>query len=400
MADYHFDPLAPSGGDGSQALPYNSFSSYTTGAHRYLLRRNRPAWRETFTFLAGTNGAYLGAYGDGSPPVIDCENTRANAVNLNSRSNCEIEGITFVNHNAGAPDGAIRVSGSGHYIHHCQFVRVRIGVHGANTAGHRVERNRFDIGNPLTPNSAFAVRFDGVSCLNNRVRWNYVTSTAPDMTFMASLQLFNCGAGNRIEFNELYGLLCDGPSLRSGTTGCFLVGNLIYGPRILDALVVEGSSNNFIWNNTAVNSGDVPGHFGPALKMGDEFSTGTPSANNDVANNLWVSLGPINNVMNLVTIGTGNTFRGNRLWRPNGGNIVNLNTGSGTSSLTFAAWQAAGFSTSETFGDPGASESWRPVPGSPLLQSAIDLGPRRDLRLIQGRRFIGAHAAATFRNVP
>jgi hypothetical protein len=34
------------------------------------------------------------------------------------------------------------------------------------------------------------------------------------------------------------------------------------------------------------------------------------------------------------------------------------------------------------------------MPGSPLLNQGADLGPRRDIRGFQGRKFIGAYGAA------
>jgi hypothetical protein len=35
-----------------------------------------------------------------------------------------------------------------------------------------------------------------------------------------------------------------------------------------------------------------------------------------------------------------------------------------------------------------------PLPGSPLLTQGADLGPRRDIRGFQGRKFIGAYGPA------
>lgn len=395
MALKHVNPRAETNGNGnSYETAYNTFAGLTWGSDYYRVYPG--ILRETVTFGA-SNAKIIGAEPD-DMPVIDCENSRTSGINLNGASSCEVAWITVINQNAAPANAGIRVTGSGHYIHHNLTRNCYVGIHANNSANNRIVENWVDCGNPLTPSIAYGIRLNGGSCTGNRVVGNRVYSTAVGMEFIATIEFYAAGTGNWQDGNIVTCPMGDGPSLRLGTTGCYQVRNLIYGPQILDGLVIEGSSGNFTWNNTVFHPGDVESHFGPVFKMGDEFGAGTPSANNDVANNLFVSLGT-KNVMNLVEIGTGNTFRNNRLWRPSGGNIVNLDTGAGVSALTFAQWQAAGFSTDETFLAPDVTDGYRPLPGSALLTAGVDLDYLRDIEGKQGKSFIGAYNAAMLREV-
>jgi hypothetical protein len=55
-------------------------------------------------------------------------------------------------------------------------------------------------------------------------------------------------------------------------------------------------------------------------------------------------------------------------------------------------------SGTNTSTDARASTDGRPLPGSPLLTAGADLGYRRDIENKQGRKFIGAYAAARLRS--
>lgn len=390
MADYCFDFSAAPGGDGSVALPFSTFVGMPLGVHRYMLKRGS-VFNETFTFGAGTNGATLTAYGEGPKPVIDCGNVRATGVDLNAKVGCEVHEIRVINQNAGPTNAGIRVSGSGNKVHHNELINCQTSIHINSSAGNLVYENYIDAGNPLTPTIAYGIRINAVGSINNQVFKNEVTSTAIGMTFMSGIQVYGGGAGNWVYRNNVHDILADGISFRFGTTGCYMVSNFVGRSKILDALVCEGSSGNFIWNNIGINSGDVIGHFGPALKMGNDFGASSPASLNDIANNLLISLGA-NNVINLVPIAVNNTFRNNLLWRPSGGNIVNLSTGGSTAALSFGQWQAAGYSSGEIFGDPLISASYKPFPSSLLLSSGANLGSIRGLSGSRGKRFIGCHA--------
>jgi parallel beta-helix repeat protein len=382
MALRYVNPRAETNGDGlSYETAYNTFAGLTWGAHTYLVYPG--TLRETITFGAGSNGAKMLGFDPHDKPVVDCENTRNSGIDLNAKVGCEIARIRVINQNAAPANAGIRVTGSANHVHHNELANCQTGIHVNASSGNKVERNDVDCGNPLTPSIAYGIRVNNVVSENNIVQYNRLFSTAVGMTFLTAVQCYQVGTGNRLQYNVVTCPQGDGPSFRFGTSGCYMVGNVVYGQGTLDGLVVEGSSGNFIWNNTVIHVGDIPTHFGPGLKMGDEFGAGTPSANNDIANNVLVSLGP-NNCMNLVTIGAGNTFRGNRLWRPSGGGIINLNTGSGTSLLTFSEWQAAGLSTGDTFSEPMLNSDGRPLLDSTLIGAGVHLGYRTD---IEGRQF-------------
>lgn len=391
MATYYFDGDSLTNGVGTIEDPFNTFVGIPTGAHTYLLKRGS-VFREIFTLPAGTNNCVISAYGDTTKelPTFNCENTRADGINLNTRIGVDISFIRFINQNAGPNNAAVRISGSSHKIHDCIFSNCYTSIHLTNSANNRIYKNKIDIGNALTRTIAYGIRLNSTGCINNLVYDNYLYSTA-NLTFGTTIELFNAGAGNWIIGNKVFAPFCDGPSLRNNTTGSYLVSNLIAGARILDALVCEGSSNNFIWNNTSVNFGDLDWHFGPALKMGNEFGAGTPSDFNDVANNLFISWGR-NNIMNLVTIGTNNTFRNNLMYAPRSTNIINLNTGSGTSALNFAQWQATGYSTNDVFALPEINDNYTPKSVSNLNSSTVDLGWLRDVENKYNRKYIGAFA--------
>jgi hypothetical protein len=393
MALKHVNPNAASNGDGdSYDTAYNTFAGLTWGANTYKVYPG--TLRETVTFGAGSNGAKLLGSDASDKPVIDCENTRASGVNLNSRVGCEVANIRVINQNAAVPNAGIRVTGSAHHIHHNETFNCQAGIHVNVSASNRIEHNYIDCGNPLTPTIAYGIRVNGAAATANIVRRNTIRSTATGMTFMSSIQMYETVSGG-IYYNDVQCPIADGPALFRASD-CYLVGNFSGGSGMLDCLIVDASSSCFVYGNTTVHFGDVAGHFGPAFKMGS--ITGDPGEDNDVANNVFISLGA-NNCMNLVTIGAGNTFKTNHLWRPSGGNIVNLNTGSGVSALTFAQWLAAGLTDDDTFGDPLLTDTYRPRAGSPLLGAGTHLGYTRD---IEGKQrpnppSIGAYDVATLR---
>lgn len=391
MATYYFDGDAITNGSGTIESPFNTFVGIPAGAHTYLLNRGS-TFRETFTLPAGTNNCIISSYGDTTKelPTFDCENTRADAINFNTRIGVEVYNIRFINQNASPVNGALRISGSSHKVHDCVFINCQTAIHINNSANNRIYKNKIDIGNTLTRTMAYGIRLNSTGCVNNLIYNNYLYSTA-NLRFGVSIQLFTAGAGNWVIGNKVFTPFCDGPSLRQGTTGSYLVSNLIAGAQILDALVCEGSSNNFIWNNTSVNFGDLSWHFGPALKMGDEFGAGTPSDFNDIANNLFISWGK-NNIMNLVTIGTNNTFRNNCLFATRTSDIINLNTGSGTSALNFAQWQSAGYSTNDFFAAPDINGNYTIKPPGNLSNTGVDLGWLRDVENKYGRAYVGSFA--------
>ena len=69
--------------------------------------------------------------------------------------------------------------------------------------------------------------------------------------------------------------------------------------------------------------------------------------------------------------------------------------GFGQSYTDIAAFEAAhSYATDNSEGDPMVTAQGVPLPGSPLLTQGVDLGPRRDIRGHQSRRFVGAFGAA------
>lgn len=398
MAEVWVRPRKETNGSGtSYDDALNTFAGLTWGSNRYLV--DGGTLRETIAF--GASGAQLVALNLEDPPVVDCEGVRASGINLNSATNCEIAGFTVTGQNAAAVNAAIRVTGSGHYIHHCHTYNNRHGIHLNSAANIRVQHNLVDVGRADDPTQGWGVRLNGAGCTGYDVSWNRFVSTraVPSLyvvgaMFGVCVELNTAGAG-RVRFNTLNGAMCDQIIARGGSVGPVIEGNLAFGTGMLDGIDALNSDAVTLRLNTIIHPGDVPGHAGPCMAIGDDYGTGVASTNVTVAHNLlWA-----NNrlCMSIRPLGAGFASTGNRLYRTNGDGdaVCNVNEGAGFVATNMTAWLAKGYVTEDTYGDPLVGQFGAPLVGSPLLTGRTDGIARRDIRGFQSRRHIGAYGQAT-----
>lgn len=398
MALKYVRPRKETNGSGdSYEDALNTFAGLTWGAHTYLV--DGGTLRETITFSA--SGARLVALNMADRPVVDCEATRASGINLNSTTNCEVAGFAVTGQNAAAVNAAIRVTGSGHHIHHCYTYNNRHGIHLNGSANNRIRHNVVDVGRADDLAQGWGIRLNGSGSTGNDVEFNRVVSTraVPSLYIVGSV--FGHGielsgaVANRVRYNELSAAMCDQIMLRATADDNLVEGNACYGTGMLDGIDALNSDGNILRLNTVIHPGDVPGHAGPCMAIGDDYGTGVAATNTTVAYNLlWAD----NRLcMSIRPLGAGFASVGNRLYRTNGEGdaVCNVNEGAGFVATNMAAWLAKGYVTSDTFGDPLVGVRGVPIPGSPLLTGRADGIARRDIRGFQSRKHIGAYGQAT-----
>ncbi len=370
MATFYIDPSSSINGTGTEEDPKNTFVGITWASdNSYLLKRGTVLY-ETITPTTGDRLTFS-SYGDLNLdlPKVDCSNIRAIGLNLNSRVSCTITNLHFKNQIGAPANGGISVTGSKHTIKNCKFSQCQVSIHVNASADNLIQNNYFDIGNPqqTSTSSAYGIRVNAASSARNRVIFNTLRSTTR-VNFISSMELY--GATNSIlGWNDVTVPYADGPALRMGTTGSYLIGNYIRGKNVLDGLVVEGSDSNFIYNNTVIHLGDTEGHSGPAFKMGNEFGAGSPSDLNIIKNNIFVS--HTNLAFAGSIIGTGNIFDNNCYYRTTSAGpsttIISYNTGGGATNHTLATWQALGYDNNSFNTKPDLLISGIPKQGSFLI---------------------------------
>lgn len=377
MATFYIDPSSTTNGTGTIEDPKNTFVGITWAANNtYLLKRGTVLY-ETITPSTGSTLVFS-SYGDLNLdlPIVDCANTRAVGLNLNSRVSCTITNLHFKNQIGGPANGGVVVTGSNHTIKNCRFSQCQVSIHVNASANNLIQGNYFDLGNPQQSStaSAYGVRINAASSARNRVIFNTLRSTTR-VNFISSLELYgatDCVLG----WNDVLVPFADGPALRMGTTGSYLIGNYIRGKNVLDGLVVEGSSSNFIYNNTVIHLGDTENHFGPAFKMGNEFGAGTPSDLNIIKNNIFVS--HVNLAFAASVVGSNNVFNNNCYYRTvasgPSSTIISYNTGSGSTNHTLATWQALGFDANSFNAKPDILISGLPKQNSFLIGAGNYVG--------------------------
>jgi hypothetical protein len=377
MATYYIDPSSNTNGDGTIENPFNTFVGITWGSNNSYLIKAGTTLKETITPASG-NTMVFSSYGAGAldKATIDCENTRADGINLNSRTSCTISNLRFINQNANPTNAALRVTGSKHTIYNCVFEKNRVAIHVNSSFQNRIYDNYIDIGNLATEGeiASYGIRVNGASSVDNYVIRNTLRSSVRTF-FISSIQVYNasrCFVG----YNDVAVPYADGPGLRSGTTASYLVGNYVHGEHVLDGLIIEGSSGNFVYNNTVIHLGDTPGHFGPAFKMGNEFGAGSPSDNNVIKNNVFVA--HINIAFSGNVIGTNNIFSNNCYYRTTetgvSPTIITYNTGSGSTNYTLTAWQALGYDANSLNESPSLYSNGIPKPESPVKDAGTFVG--------------------------
>lgn len=402
MAIIYIDPSVPVNGSGTEESPYNTFVGITWGSNNsYLLKRGTVLY-ETITPASGAN-IIFSDYGDLNLglPIIDCANTRAIGLNLNSRVACTVTNLHFKNQIGNPANGGIAVTGSKHIIKNCRFSQCQVSIHVNASADNLIQDNYFDIGNPQqTPtSSAYGVRVNAASSARNRIIFNTLRSTTR-VNFISSLELYgatSCVLG----WNDVMVPYADGPALRMNTTGSYLIGNYVRGKNVLDGLVVEGSNSNFIYNNTVIHLGDTEGHTGPAFKMGNEFGGADPSDLNIIKNNIFVSYTNLTFAGSI--IGTGNLFNNNCYYRATttgaSPTIITYNTGGGAVQHTLATWQALGYDANSFNAKPDILISGLPKQSSFLIGTGSFVGQYVDptRKYYANPPSIGAFEAATER---
>ena len=388
-----------SGSGNSYDDALNTFAGLTWGSDTYLV--DGGTLRETVTF--GASGAKVLGLNQQDLPVIDCEGIRPNGVNLNGAASCEVGHIIVLNQQAAAaPNAAVRISGSTglHHVHHVRTQNCRYGLYVNNCPGVRLEDNFVDVGRADELAIGYGIRVNGAASIGTRIRRNEVVSTRVTpaqfidlVAFGVAIEVYG-GVDTEVDDNVLHAAMCDQFIARASASNLKIRRNVAFGPGMLDGLDVLDSDTALLELNTVIHSGDVAGHAGPCMAIGDDYGAGVAATNVTVRHNaMWA-----NNrlCMSIRPLGAGFASVGNRLYRTNGDGdaVVNLNEGGGFVATNMAAWLAEAYVTDDTFGELLVNAAGVPLPGSPLLTERTDGVPRRDIRGFQSRRHIGAYGAA------
>lgn len=368
---YFINPDRTVNGTGSEGDPFNTFVGIPGGAYHYRIARGTTV-RESWVMGAGTSGATVYDYGDGALPIFDCEGVRNTGILCDARSAVELFNLEFRNQNAAAPAAGLQISGSTGgrcYVHDCVFRSNRIGIHINNSPANRIIQNTFYCGHPDYLTYSYGVRVNGASSIANSISLNRAYGSAIH-DHVASIQAY--GAPNTaIIANEVDGAMSDAISVFIGADGSSVIGNLVYGSLLKDAIAIEDSDAPMVCNNTVWHPGDLANHSGPCLKIGDNFGSGTAPINAVVRNNLLVAVNRL--PMALDPLGSGAVFSNNLYWklRGDGGAIVNYDDGGGIVSLNFANWLLEGLDSNSLNQDPLLDASYRPMAGSPCVGAAV-----------------------------
>ncbi len=385
MAFVYLDTSLGVNGDGSIGSPYNTMAGHTWAQGDVVHIKAGTTVLETIT--PTQNGITFVRYGDGPKPIIDMENTRANGINLNTRTGCIVHGIKFANQDAAPPNAGIRVTGSAHIIRQCAFENCRIAMHLNNSPDNLVVYNDFDIGNANTLGIAYAVRMNGASTAGNVIMWNTIAHSV-DLDYGTMFEIY--GAENNIvTHNIMTARACDGMLMREGATGNLFAFNAIYG-NTKDCIAIESANGNIIRNNSVNQYGGMGSTF-PCMKLGDDFGAGTPSDLNEIYDNIFVSTNAYPIVLS--NAGTGNIFDGNRVYKsldPDGDYVRYDVGGLSNNFLTFAEWQAEGYDANGDNSIVELTDNCIPLRPSNLLHASNN-GIKMYLNRLHGRNTVGAY---------
>ena len=403
MALKYVRPRKDSNGSGnSYDDALNTFAGLTWGSDTYLV--DGGTLYETITF--GASGARVVGLNPNDMPVIDCESIRPNGVNLNGAASCEVGRIIVLNQQAAAaPNAAVRISGATglHYVHHVRTQNCRYGLYVNNCPGVRLEDNFVDVGRTDELNIGYGIRVNGAASIGTRIRRNEVVSTRVTpaqfidlVAFGVAIEVYG-GVDTEVDDNVLHAAMCDQFIARASANNLKIRRNVAFGPGMLDGLDVLDSDTALLEFNTVIHPGDVAGHAGPCMAIGDDYGAGVAATNVTVRHNaMWA-----NNrlCMSIRPLGAGFSSVGNRLYRTNGDGdaVVNLNEGGGFVATNMAAWLAEAYVTGDTYGDPLVNQFGVPLVGSPLLTLRTDGVYRRDIRGFQSSKHVGAFGAARLR---
>lgn len=403
MALRYVNPRAASNGDGlTWATAWNTFAGITWGSNTYMVGGG--TLLETITF--GASGAAVIGIDPDDMPVIDCEATRASGINLNSATGCEVAYMKVVGQDAAAPNAAIRVTGSGHKIHHNHTADSRHGIHVNLSAGNWIYSNLVDVGSWTDLTQGYGIRLNGAAATNNRIYENRFVCTRVTpanyivgSVFGVAIEL-SAAVSNYVRRNVMSAAMCDQIIARVVATSNYIEHNLCYGTGMLDGIDVLNSVGNVVRFNTVIHPGDVPGHAGPCMAIGDDYGSGVASTDTTVQNNLlWA-----NNRLcfSIRPLGTGFAVANNRLYRTGASDnaVANVDEGAGFVATNMTEWLAKAWVTDDTFGDPEIGADYRPLLGSPLLSGGLHIVYTTDLdgRQMNNPPTIGAYEGPVVRS--
>lgn len=390
---YYINPsLGDNSNDGlSELTPKAGYAGITWAPADYRNCRGTTLY-ETITVGAAGVGARIYDYGTGALPIIDCAGVRASGVSIDSRARVEVFNLDLRNQNAAAPDGAVRITGSaGGYchVHDCVFWNNRISVHINVSPYNRIEQNTIYCGNASYKTSAHGVRVNGASSVGNRIGLNRIFGSAAHDH--VDCILANNAPKTVAWSNDITGTKADAIAFFSGSDGSAAIGNVVHGALLKDGIAVEDSDGVSVLNNTVVHPGDLSGHDGPCLKIGDNFGAGTAPTNCTVKNNILHATNRL--PMALDPIGAGTTFSNNCYFKTDGNVIANLDKSGTLTPLTYASWLLEGLDTDSMNDDPLLDREYRLKTGSPCIGAGIYI---KGARHFGGKRLgspadIGAH---------
>jgi hypothetical protein len=396
VAEFFIDTSAAVDGTGTEISPFNTTAGRTWGSNNQWRIKRGTVVRELLSLTGTVANVEFSPYGDGAMPVFDCEGVRATAFNTNSKDAVTVRGFRFINQDSSA-SGALSISGAtgSRLAQDCEFENCRLAIGVSSSVNNVVRRMRINVGNSNTSSIAYGVRVFGVSSAGNLLEALQIFGGA-SLVYGTGIEIA-AGTTTTIRRCIITARSCDGILARGESTGHVITNTLIAGD-MKDLLSFEASHNNTVRNVTLWNTGLI-GTTYPCVKLGNDFGIGTPANNNTFTNcTMTNNAGEIPFVIS--NGGAANTITNCHL-RRGGSSILMRNDvfGGPTSQfLTLAQMQAAGYNVAGFTGDPMLDSSYRPLPGSPLLTGGADLGYRRDIERKQGRKFIGAYAAARLRS--
>jgi hypothetical protein len=382
MAMIHVDPRSPTNGAGTAGDPKNTFAGITwTAGNTYLTYGG--TFLETITL--GANNVKVIAASKLDPPIVDCTSTLSAGINTNLRVGCEISGFVVKNQNAAAPNAAIRVTGSRHHIHHNTTLNSRHGIHLNSSFSNTIEFNNIDVGRTDDLVQGWGIRLNGAATLGNIVRGNRIICTrATPVMYSGGGAVYGEGIEsfgatyNLIIGNILSPAMCDHILLKGTSIGNKVWANYCFGTGMLDGIDVLDSDANSIINNTIIHPGDVPGHAGPCMAIGDNYGSGVASTNTIVRNNILRA----NNRLcySIRPLGAGFVVSNDRLYVTGitGDAVANVDEGGGLVATNMATWLAKAYVTDDTYGDPEVALDGTIPSDSDMLGAGLHVAYMRD----------------------
>lgn len=334
----YIDMDEPSNGSGSLQNPLNR--PFVAAQAIYAIKRGSKRPVPPITFWPGSDGAEITAYGDADAlPVLDCAQAII-GVDTRGRTDCVVSFLRVVNQRGTPPFGGIKLTGARHHVHHVETAGCQVGIHDTS-AGSTIELGQVDIGFiGAKLASAWGIRSIGPN------------PTVRDIDCLASAEFdfgtaLDVGGSTRpvVTGNRLRARGCDQLMVRRAD-GAVLVDNVVGCPGMLDGIGINDLDGALLDGNLVLHFGDVPGHAGPCLQLGDDYGRGRVATNVTVRRNILMAR---NNMPLSIKpqLGAGCRFEDNDYWRTGvdaGRQVVNFwNDARGAfEGLTLKEWIARG----------------------------------------------------------